>query len=178
VRIFDRSADLTVLSEPAKRPSLVSHTPPPKVPDPPTPLPSQWLRGMPLRGTRRATARAAVCRRRSSTRTPARPTAPARCWARCVGAVAHGRRTRPLALAAAQPAQPATPRPAADRERCLLLQGGFATAYQCSCLNSGTEKAVKVVARSSIRDSKSKQKVSAAPATARLNTPRWGRTGG
>ena len=60
----------------------------------------------------------------------------------------------------------------------LLLQGGFATAYQCTCLSSGTEKAVKVVARSSIRDSKSKQKVSAAPATARLNTPRWGRTGG
>ena len=44
----------------------------------------------------------------------------------------------------------------------LALQGGFATAYQCTCLGSGTEKAVKVVARSSIRDSKSKQKVSAA----------------
>ena len=43
------------------------------------------------------------------------------------------------------------------------LQGGFATAYQCTCVSSGEEKAVKVVARSSIRDSKSKQKVRAAP---------------
>ena len=46
---------------------------------------------------------------------------------------------------------------------CAWLQGGFATAYQCTCLQTGKEKAVKVVARSSIRDSKSKQKVSAAP---------------
>ena len=38
-------------------------------------------------------------------------------------------------------------------------QGGFATAYQCTCVSSGKEKAVKVVSRASIRDSKSKQKV-------------------
>ena len=49
-------------------------------------------------------------------------------------------------------------------------QGGFATAYQCTCVSSGKEKAVKVVSRASIRDSKSKQKVRR-HAAARLERP-------
>eukprot|EP01046_Picozoa_sp_COSAG06_P013058 COSAG06_NODE_782_length_12363_cov_27.005463_2_plen_149_part_00 len=43
----------------------------------------------------------------------------------------------------------------------MLFQGGFGTAYQCTCLASGKEKAVKVVARSAIRGAKEMQKVRA-----------------
>ena len=43
----------------------------------------------------------------------------------------------------------------------MFFQGGFGTAYQCTCLASGKEKAVKVVARSAIHGAKEMQKVRA-----------------